>query len=85
MHSSLIGKIEKAKLYAQEPERVTFSQFRVTFRGEHSTREVSLDNGQWSCQCSFFGNWNTCSHIMALERILDVMLPQTSPVSAKSS
>ena len=31
MYSSLIGKIEKAKLYAEEPERVTISDLRADF------------------------------------------------------
>ena len=83
MQSSLIGKIEKAKLYAQEPERVAISQIKVAFRGEHSTHELSFDNGEWNCQCSFFDNWKTCSHTMALERILGQMIPQTSQVSTE--
>ena len=31
MQSSLIGKIEKAKRYAEEPERVTISDFSAVF------------------------------------------------------
>ncbi len=37
MHSSLIGKIEKAKRYAEERERITFSDFTVSFQGEHDS------------------------------------------------
>ena len=81
MQSSLIGKIEKAKLYAQEPERITISQFKATFSGEHSSHELGFDNGKWHCDCSFFANWNTCSHTMALERILGVMVTSPSPAS----
>jgi len=33
MQSSLIGKIEKAKRYAQETDRISFSEFTVKFRG----------------------------------------------------
>ena len=39
MRSSLIGKIEKAKRYAQEPERVTFSGFTAVFRGENDNQD----------------------------------------------
>ncbi len=76
MQSSLIGKIEKAKRYAQEKERVTFSELLVNFRGEHSTYNVSLKDGKWHCTCDFYSNWGLCSHTMALQRILDKMLPE---------
>ncbi|MCS7206928.1 MAG: SWIM zinc finger family protein [Dehalococcoidia bacterium] len=80
MHSSLISKIEKARLYAQERERVTFQQFTATFRGEHDTYTVTYDAGRWACTCPFFQRQNTCSHTRALEQILGEMLP--SPSSA---
>ena len=34
MHSSLIGKIQKANLYAREPDRLDFTHFSTVFRGE---------------------------------------------------
>jgi len=77
MHSSLIGKIQKAKLYAQERERVTIETMTVRFRGDHATYTVTFDHGQWHCECRFFGSWGTCSHTMAMQRILGVMLPPT--------
>ena len=76
MHSSLIGKIEKAKRYAQERERATFSQFSVHFRGENDSHTVSYKDGEWHCTCHFFSTWNTCSHTMAMQRILEAMLPE---------
>jgi hypothetical protein len=75
MQSSLIGKIEKANRYAQETERVTFSDFSVKFRGENSDYDTGFKDGKWSCSCSFFHNWGLCSHTMALEKILGQMLP----------
>lgn len=75
MHSSLIGKIEKAKRYAQETGRVSFSNFTATFRGEHSKYSLSFRDGVWRCDCDFFRGWGRCSHTMAMERILDGMLP----------
>ncbi|HSW58297.1 MAG TPA: hypothetical protein VLH15_07835 [Dehalococcoidales bacterium] len=76
MQSSLIGKIEKAKRYAQEPDRIAFSEFSVKFRGEHDNYTTGLKDGKWNCTCSFFGNWKMCSHTMAMERILGNMLPK---------
>ena len=75
MQSSLIGKIEKARHYAQETDRITFTEFSVKFRGEHDIYTTSLKDGKWSCSCSFFSTWKTCSHTMALEKILSAMLP----------
>ena len=76
MQSSLIGKIEKAKRYAQEKERVTFSELSVKFRGENDDYTISYKDGQWHCSCHFFSNWKLCSHTMALERIISKMLPE---------
>lgn len=81
MQSSLIGKIEKAKLYAQEKDRITFSEFKVKFRGENDSYDIGYDNGKWRCSCHFFSTWETCSHTMALERILDNMLPEEALVT----
>jgi hypothetical protein len=76
MQSSLIGKIEKAKRYAQEKDRVTFSELSVKFRGENDNYNISYHDGKWHCSCHFFSSWGTCSHTMALERILGSMLPE---------
>ena len=76
MQSSLIGKLEKAKRYAQERERITFDAFRVTFKGDNGDHIVSYEDGKWRCGCEFFPEWNACSHTMALVKILSPMLPQ---------
>ena len=76
MHSSLIGKIEKAERYAQETERVTFSELSVKFRGENDNYSVGYKEGKWYCSCHFFSNWGLCSHTMALQKILGKMLPE---------
>jgi hypothetical protein len=75
MQSSLIGKIEKAKRYAQEKDRITFNEFTVRFHGENNDYDTSYKDGQWHCSCSFFSSWGLCSHTMAMERILANMLP----------
>lgn len=76
MQSSLIGKIEKAKRYAQEKDRVIFSEFTVKFRGEHADYNVSYKDGHWNCECAFFSAWKVCSHTMALQQIMGEMIPK---------
>ncbi len=78
MHSSMIGKIEKAHRYAREPERVRFASFEATFRGEHDDYIVRLNGNQWSCTCHTFSSHvvGTCSHIMALQQLLAPMLSE---------
>ena len=75
MQSSLIGKIEKAKRYAQETDRVTFQELSVKFHGENNDYDTSYQDGKWQCSCRFFSSWGLCSHTMALEKILASMLP----------
>jgi hypothetical protein len=81
MQSSLIGKIEKAKIYAQEKDRITFSQLAVKFRGENDSYEISFQDNKWHCTCNFFSNWGTCSHTMAMEKILESMLPEEALIT----
>jgi len=76
MQSSLIGKVEKAKRYAQETERITFSELSVKFRGENDSYITEYKEGKWCCSCHFFSSWGLCSHTMALQRILANMLPE---------
>ena len=56
MHSSMIGKIAKAKQYAQEPDRMQFTAFEATFRGENDTHTISFKDGGWHCTCLFFAD-----------------------------
>ena len=81
MRSSLIGKIEKARRYAQEPERVTFTSLTADFHGGHNAHKVSYIEGKWQCSCDFFAQWGTCSHAMALQQALEKMLPEEARLS----
>ena len=74
MYSSLIGKVEKAKRYAAERDRVAFLHFTATFRGDHDRYQVSYGEGKWACTCAFFSRYAVCSHTMALQRMLDGMV-----------
>jgi len=75
MDSAMIGKIQKAKQYAAEPHRILFTEFKVTFAGDHNTHLVSYNQGHWNCDCDFFLTRGVCSHTMAMERVLNGMLP----------
>lgn len=77
MDYGMIGKIEKAKRYAEERERVHFQTMTVTFDGENNIRTVTLADGKWSCTCDFFQSRGRCVHTMALEMILENMLPES--------
>ena len=81
MDYGLIGKIEKAKRYAEERDRIGFESFRATFNGTNNPHTVEFQGGEWSCDCDFFLSRGVCSHTMALERILEGMLPATAEVT----
>ncbi|HEY4684996.1 MAG TPA: SWIM zinc finger family protein [Dehalococcoidia bacterium] len=78
MNSSVIGKIEKAKRYAQERNRMRFTSLSVNFHGENADHTVSLEGEKWRCTCDFFAGYGVCAHTMALERVLEGMLPATA-------
>ena len=81
MHSSVIGKIEKANRYARELDRITFDRFSVTFRGDNDTHVVTLDADRWECTCHYFESWKTCAHVLALQKIMGQMLPEGAQTS----
>jgi hypothetical protein len=81
MHSSLIGKVEKANRYARELDRITIDRLSLTFRGDNDTHHVSLDAGQWRCTCHYFESWASCAHLLALQKVFGVMLPEEAQVS----
>lgn len=78
MDYGMIGKIEKAKRYAQERERFTVKNMVVMVGGANNSHEVKYDNGTWSCDCEFFQSRGRCSHTMALEIILEGMVNEES-------
>ncbi len=74
MDYGMIGKLEKAKRYAQEPGRFQFSRFTVTMQGDNNTHEVNYEAGKWHCTCNFFQSRGRCSHTISLEMILEGMV-----------
>ena len=83
MDSSIIGKIEKAKQYAEQKDRVNITSFAATFKGNHDNYNVRFEDGAWRCECHFFATREVCSHTMAMQKILEEMLTeQSEPVHA---
>jgi hypothetical protein len=76
MDYGMIGKLEKAKRYASQRERIHFETFKVTFEGENNPHTVNFEVGEWRCDCDFFQTRGRCSHTIALEMILEDMLPE---------
>jgi hypothetical protein len=81
MHSSVIGKIEKANRYAHETDRITIDRLSLTFRGDNDTHRVSLESDHWKCNCHYFESWDSCAHILAIQKILGGMIPETAEAS----
>ncbi len=76
MDYGMIGKIEKAKRYAEEErDRIQIESLVVTFEGTNNPHTVKYNDGVWSCDCGFFKSRGRCSHTMALEMVLEGMLP----------
>jgi hypothetical protein len=76
MDYGMIGKIEKAKRYAEQRDRIHIDALTVTFEGENNPHRVHFGNNEWQCDCSFFQTRGRCSHTMALEMILEGMIPE---------
>jgi hypothetical protein len=82
VNSSVIGKIEKARRYAQERNRIHFDSFSVAFKGENGDHHVEFKDDRWHCSCDFFAGYGACAHTMALERVLEGMLPASASSAA---
>jgi len=76
MDYGMIGKIDKAKRYAEERDRINIESLSVTFDGANNPHSVQLNDGVWQCDCDFFQTRGRCSHTMALEIIFEGMLPE---------
>ncbi len=76
MDSGLIGKIEKAKRYAEERERFRINTFDVTFHGDNNDHHVSFNHSTFNCDCEFFITHKRCGHTMAIEILFKDMLPE---------
>ena len=62
-------------LFRSEPERITFNDFSVKFHGTNDDHSTCYKDGKWVCTCDFFNLLGRCADTMAMERVLDRMLP----------
>ena len=76
MDTSMISKIAKAREYAEDRNRFEFKQLTVAFHGVNNEHTIGYDEGKWSCDCEYFGHHDYCAHTMAVERLLEGMLPE---------
>jgi hypothetical protein len=75
MDYGMISKIEKAKIYAEQRDRIRFESLRVRVNGDNNAPHVvEYHGGEWSCDCGFFSSRGVCSHTMAMERVLADMV-----------
>lgn len=74
MDSSLIRKIEKAKDYALQPERIQFTNYQAEFRGDNGNHTITYEARQLRCDCDFYAGRATCSHIMAMQFLFQGMV-----------
>ena len=81
MHSGMIGKVEKARRYSRERDRLQFTQLTVSVDGDNGSHEVRYDLGRWTCSCDFFTHRQTCAHTMTLELVLAGMLSEEAAVA----
>ena len=81
MNSSFIRKIEKAKDYAFQKDRVSFQSCTVRFRGDNGDHTITYEAGNWACDCDYHIGRETCTHVMAMEMMLEGMLPEVAAAS----
>lgn len=79
MDYGLIGKMEKAKRYAEDRTRFRFTKFELTFHGDNNDHQVSYNDGEFQCDCEFFLTHKRCAHTMALDEILKDMIVEAAP------
>lgn len=75
MDSGMIGKVQKAKRYAQERERFHLEKLEIAVDGTNNQHHVSLKDGTLVCTCDFYQTREYCSHTMAIEEIMKGMEP----------
>jgi len=76
VHSSMMGKVEKAMRYAHEPDRVKVQRFEAIFAGDNGSHRISLVDERWHCDCNLFASAGGCAHTLAAQKMLDPMLSE---------
>lgn len=62
---NLQRKINKAKRYSNELDRFEVLDNKIEIHSEHGVRTITLDNDNYSCDCEFYKENGTCSHIIS--------------------
>lgn len=70
----MINKIQKAKQYEHELDRVTFHSLALEFRGDNDSYTLTMGADGWSCSCPGFSKYGICPHIMSIEKMFKPML-----------
>ncbi|MCA9959451.1 MAG: hypothetical protein R3E31_17135 [Chloroflexota bacterium] len=77
MDYARISKIEKSKMYAeQRGDRIDFISLKASVKGDNNgVHVVTYSDGAWECDCEYYrSRHEVCTHIMAMERILQNMV-----------
>ena len=87
MDSSLVRKMLKARVYVEEPDRVSFTRWTAKFRGDNATHTITFEASEptqsdppsppadaWACTCEYFERRGTCSHVMAAQDMRPLMV-----------
>jgi hypothetical protein len=72
----MISRYQKAREYAEEPQRIHIRSLTAEFEGKHHTHGLSYAQGHWHCDCDEYVRHHTCSHSMAAERVLHDVAPE---------
>ena len=76
MNVSFVRKVEKAKDYALQKERVSFASCKIRFSGDNGDHTVSYEAGGWDCDCDYRIGRDTYAHIMALQMMFQGMVSE---------
>ena len=61
----LQSKIERAGNYIKTPEIFSVQGEQITVNSKHGPRTIAIENGFPVCDCEFFKQYGTCSHVIA--------------------
>lgn len=61
-----MGKLALARKYKNEKERYVREEGKIILNSTHGTRTISRSEGLWHCDCDYYKENGTCSHILSL-------------------
>ena len=65
--SVYLEKLELAMKYRREKERYEYEgEERIILNSTHGKRTITRQNGIWHCDCDYYNETGTCSHILSL-------------------